>query len=203
MSQTPPPFSCLEIDEVILTSITENILKISVDHILFILTVAEIESLIISTAGISNHFFIRFERQEGQDRLSPLSQWTSFHIGTWPSYPCQCFSAIKEIQAVIVKLLNNRRTSSSNNLRSEKITVQKSSFDFVRTLVNRQILWKRRFGYRTERRFTHDLKKVATRRRVCIEELESLDSDGIESFTCIFGVVIRFGSRTRHPSLNT
>jgi hypothetical protein len=122
----PPPFSCLPLEELFLTSNTTEINLADIQDIVFILSSEDVQNLIISASGIDNIFYIRFESRG--DAFTPLStNWVSFNRYSIPSL---IYESILRMQETIVRLINISRISLDTTA-SDNLYIPMVAFDYT------------------------------------------------------------------------
>ena len=122
-------FDCLELNELHITSSIVQVAKASVTDVIFVLTPYEVSDQIVSVAGISNLYFIRYQVTAENSVAHLLTTWISFRMVFPLSYPYLIFKSIISIQAAIVRMLNNRRMSQ-NNRASMKLPLSQQVFAY-------------------------------------------------------------------------
>lgn len=192
-----PSQACLSFREVCLTSNTCYILKASVDDLIFVFSCNEIDRQILSKAGMSNVYFVRFHHLQGE--IVTLTNWTSLNRR---SLPQEIFISLSRVTEGIVKLLSNQRISQRINASLGKISMSPDSFEYIKKRtchLTDMFSFRERRGFRVERKVSPQMRKETIRAQVTIQELKSIGSDAISILTDLFGSIIRYGARTKHP----
>ena len=81
-----PLLSCVNVAELLLTEETENVPRVNVDDIIFVLSQQEIQNQPNTLQGMRRVHIIRFTIDHSS-MLDPITEWSSFGISGPLSYP--------------------------------------------------------------------------------------------------------------------
>jgi hypothetical protein len=200
----PPTYKCLPLEELCLTSEIVSVNKSSVLDVIFVLSPEDVEKDPVSLEGISNLFFIRFEVTDGA--APQTMNWISFRSCSLTSL---LFFYICYIRDTMNALLNNTKLSQ-DNCATKTIKIPSFAFCYLKlSLLSRSInntepvSFVHGEGTRIEREFSSTHSKSTRQVHIEKDTLTIQNEAAISIMLQIFGNVLRLGTRSKHPPLNS
>lgn len=187
--------------EVIFSNDVDEIPKMNVDGIIFVLSTKYLKSEPLSFAGMDNLYFINYKLLSPSNQKVRVEDWLSFRSTGTRSYACDIFNGVRAVRAAISSALNRTSMAQRERATSKIAFFSPNAFNYIRSCLEGTGSYRFRNAHVSLKHIYCDISKKKMRHKICIEEIFLNTNDDMDRFRKIFGVVATKGSRSKHPKV--